>query len=800
MDHLIQDLRFALRSLVRLPLFSVVAVTTLALGIGVNAAVFSAVDAVLLRSLDYREPERIVALSTDWRKTGVHGTVSAPDFHDWHDRTRSFAAMAYYAGGETGVSVDGAADYASAAVVTPEFFPVLGVAPQIGRVFDGASEAAAEWPAVIGHDFWLRRFGGRPDALGRKVSTGGRVFTIVGVMPPRFAFPDGNDIWYPSYAQPETTSRSAHNYWAVARLAAGVTIEQAQADLASVAADLERAYPTSNKDKGAVVVPLREELVGGTRSTLYLLLGAVALVLLIACANVANLLLARATGRRGELAIRAALGAGRRRLIMQLVTESLLLAAVSAGVGLVIARWGVAVFVAVAPTGLPRASEIVIDGRVLAFALAIAIASSLLFGVLPAVRASRLDLNTSLRQGGRGAIAGRRDALSSALVVAEVTLAVALVVGASLLVRSFIALQHVDLGFNLDHVLVVETAAPVRDLDAAERAARTYADLVPRLAGLPGVLSAAGARGLPGTALHPNGGYQLDGRTGLGMVGTPNTLFTVVTSAYFRTLGMPIKSGRDFSPADAAGAPPVAIVNEALARRSFPGGDPIGHQIQCGLDSPAFMTIVGVVGDVRSYTPSRAPQPELYMPLNQHPRSAASIVIVARTAGDPLGSANAFVQTIRSRAPDIPARASTMTARISSTVATPRFRMLLVGTFAALALVLAMAGVYGVMAYAVGRRTAEIGVRMAMGAAAADILRLVLKEGLQLAIAGIAIGCALAYAMARWLAAMLFGVGPLDPVAFVVVPIALLTTAAVATAIPALRAARVDPIAALRAD
>jgi putative ABC transport system permease protein len=805
MDAVLQDLRYAWRSLRRQPAFALLAIGTLALGIGANAAIFSAVNAVLLRPLDYRQPDRIVALANQWQKTGRRGTVSAPDFHDWHDSTTSFAAMAYYTYSldfETSVKVDGVADYGAVVLVTPEFFDVFGVDALAGRTIARTATPADAPAAVLSHEFWLRRFGGAPSAIGRTVSFGERAVTIIGVMPPGFGFPGHTDIWYYPAGTPETSSRSAHNYRVVARLKDDVSVDQAQAELSSLAARLSAAYPATNEGKGAAVVPLREQLVGDTRPTLYLLFGAVALVLLIACANVANLLLARATGRTSELAVRAALGAGRGRIVSQLMIESLLLAAISAAAGLALARWGVSAFVALAPAGLPRAAEIGIDARVLGFTLVAAVAASLLFGVLPAVHASRVDLNASLRQGGRGAAGSGGARFRGALVVAEVALAVALVVGASLLVRSFVALGRVELGYSSERVLVVQTAVPARDLESARRATNTYGALLSRLSALPGVSAVAGIRGLPGTAMHSNGGYWLEGGPGPEVVGVtaPQAVFTVVTPNYFRTMTIPVSRGRDFADGDGYEGTPVAIVNEALARQAFPGVDPIGRKIMCGLDSLRFMTIVGVVGNVREYDPSLAPLPELYMPYRQHPGYGASLTLVARTSGEPMTLANAFRETIRTADPDVPVRATTMTETLAASVATPRFRTLLVGTFAALALALAIAGVYGVMAYAVSRRTAEIGVRMAMGAASADILRLVIGQGVRLAAAGIVLGSAMAYGLAQLLRGMLFAVAPADPIVFLAVPAALLLTAAAATAIPALRAARVDPMSALRAD
>jgi predicted permease len=803
MDTLLQDLRYALRSLARQPWFSALAILTLSLGIGANAAIFSVVNAVLLRPLAYPDADRIVAVTTHFDKTGLRGQASGPDFHDWHDSSTSFSAMAYYLAGETSVSAGDNADYANAASVTPEFFDVLGVAPESGRL-PAAAEQRAGGPmtALVGHEFAIRRFGTPAAALGATVTYAQFPLTVIGVMPAGFNFPGRTDIWTPSSLFSETTSRSAHNYTVVARLKPAVTIERAQAEMTGIASRLEREYPTTNADKGAAVVSLQERLVGSTKDTLYLLLGAVALVLLIACANVSNLLLTRATTRTGELGVRAALGASRARLVRQLITESLVLALLSSIGGVLLASWGVRALVALAPAGLPRLAEIRIDTAVLVFALAAAFMSSLLVGVTPAMQASRVDLNASLRQGGRGALAGSGARLRSALVIVEIALAVALVVGAGLLIRSFVALGEVDLGYSTERVLVAETAVPSKNLDSAKRATLFYRTVRPQLAALPGVQLVAGVRGLPSTPSRSNGGYWIEGGPGPEVQGirSPQALFTVVTPDYFKTMNVPLRRGRDFSDADRFDAPFVVIVNEAFVKQSFPGRDPLGYRIQCGLDSQEFMTIIGVVGNVRTVDPARAPQPELYLPYEQHPFFATALTLVARTAADPATVAAPFGEVIRRANPDVPVRTSTMTATLSTSVATPRFRTLLVGTFAALALCLAVAGVYGVMAYTVERRTSEIGLRLALGAAHGDILALVLKQGLALAIAGIVCGCVLAFAVTRLLAGMLFGVTAMDPLVFAIVPLLLLASAAAACAAPALRASRVDPMIALRAE
>ena len=802
MSHFVRDLHYAVRSLLRQPSFAALAILMLALGIGANAAMFSIVDGVLLRPLQYAHPDRIVWLASFWTKRGTTGSVSGPDFHDWHDTASSYDAMAYYtftSDDSVGVGVDGVVDYASVTVVTPEFFDVFERAPIAGRPFARGSREPA---AVVSAAFARRQFSDPRAALGRSIEIARRSVPILAVMPAGFSFPGRTDVWLSAAAFDETTSRSAHNYRVVARLKPGVSIDAARSELAGIAARLQAAYPTSNADKSATVIPLQEELVGNSRATLLMLFGVVALVLLIACANVANLLLARATGRTGEIAIRAALGAGRRRLVGQLMTESLLLAALSAGIGVLLARWAIAAFVAFAPAGLPRLDEVRIDVRVLGFALFAATAASIVFGLAPALQAARLDLNSSLRQGGRGAVTGSASVWQRTLVVAEVALAVALVTGAALLVRSFSALARVDLGYATEQRLVVQTSVPYSGIADARRATTKYVDMLQRIAAVPGVNAVAGIRGLPSRSMHSNGGYWIDGGPGPEATGVraPQAVFTIVTPNYFQTMAIPLRDGRDFDARDRYDAPRVAIVNEALARQAFPTGSAIGRQIQCGFDTLDFMTIVGVARNVREYDPSTAPLPEIYMPFQQHPTYGSMLQLVARTSVEPMAVADAVRDAIRRVDPNVPTRMTTMTGTLSESVATPRFRTQLVGGFAALALLLAMAGVYGVMAYRVSRRTAEIGVRIAMGATAADVLRLVAGEGLRLATLGIAIGCVAAYGFALSLRGMLFGVTPADPLVFAVVAAALFATAALATAVPALRAAKVDPLEALRAS
>jgi putative ABC transport system permease protein len=796
------DLKFALRSLRKNPGFSSIAVLVVGLGIGANTAMFSVVNSVLLKPLDYREPDRIVTLSSLWRTSGNHGQVSAPDFHDWHDQSTAFRAMAYYAADQTAISAGNTAEYGNVALVTPEFFRVFDLGTSLGRQFSAEEEkTGAGGAAVISYSFWQSHYGGRSSALGQVVRVTGKPLPIVGVAPPRFHFPDKTDIWLPAGMFAETKSRSAHNYLVVGRLKPGVPLAEAQAQMSAIGARLEQQYPPSNRNKTVLVNLLRDEMVGDVRATMYLLLGAVGVVLLIACANMANLLLAKATGRTREMAIRAAVGASRRRIAMQLVTESLVLSVSAGVVGLILAVWGSNALVALAPRDVPRLAETGIDARVLAFTLAVSVVASLLAGLAPALQASRVDLNEALKQGATRAVVQGGLRMRSGLVVAEMALSVVLLTGAGLLIRSFEALHDVALGFHPEHVLAMETSVPASGMEGTRRAIRFYNDLLAETAALPGV-GAVGATRTPPGGVSSNGGYWIDhlpGEEGLSVT-SPQAVFSVVAPGAFATLGIPLHSGRDFNRSDTYDAPFTAVINQALARKSFPGENPIGHSIYCGFDSMRPMKIVGVVGDVRQYGPAREPRPEIYMPFEQHPRAATDMVVLVRTAAEP----SAFFETMRRKAhaiaPDVPVELSTMEARLAENVAAPRFRTLLLGIFAGLAVCLAMAGVYGVMAWVVGQRANEIGLRMALGATTADVLRIVLRQGLGLAALGLAFGLAAAVAVSRLLTRMLFAVKPGDPLTYVCVAAVLAVVAVAATYVPARRAAKLDPLVALRQE
>jgi predicted permease len=804
MDQLLQDFRYAIRGLLRQPAFALTAILTLALGIGATTAIFSVVNAVVLRPLPYPEPDRIVGIMTRWTATGARGaTVSAPDFEDWKGQSQSFAAMAYYVGGETSVTVSGIADYAAVYRVTPGFFDVLRVSASVGRLPTREEQAQGGPRVVVVTDaFWRTQLGGDPRALGSTVKFSDNIYSIVGVLPPGMRFPARSDIYVPWIA-PASASRSGHNYRAIARLEPDVTVAQANSEMTAIARRLEEQYPNSNAGKSTIVIPLREQIVGDTRQTLTVLLGAVGLVLLIACANVANLLLARSTAREREMVVRSAVGAGRARLVRQLLTESAVLGLAAAVVGIWLARLGVLTLVALAPADLPRLDEIRVDAAALGFAVAVALAASVIFGLAPALQISRMQLVDGLRQGGKGSSIGARGGWArSAFVVAEVALAVVLVFGAGLLARSLVALASVELGFSPEQLLVVRTVVPVRGRQDAPRATAFYRDLLADLRATPAITAIGGVTSLP-TAVRSDGSYAIEGQSDLKQTGirSPQAVLNVVTPDYFRAMRIPFKRGRDFADSDRLDAPLVAIINAALARASFGTDDPIGRRIQCGLDNLEFMTIVGVVSDVRTYGPARPTEPEIYMPYEQHPGPATAMNLVARTsAPDPRALAETISRKIRERNPDVPVRATTMEETLERASATPRFRTFLLVVFAAVALLLALAGVYGVMAYTVSQRISELGVRIALGATSENIMRLIVGQGAKLAGAGLLVGVGLALMAGRALEGLLFGVTPRDPLMLALVTVAVAATTLAACYVPGRRAVRVDPLLALRAE
>ncbi len=801
------ELKFALRSLRKNMGFTILAVVVLALGIGANTAIFSVVNGVLLRPLDYRDPDRIVAVGNTWRDSKVSmGQFSEPDFDDLHAQSTAFDGLACYIGGSGGdaVIVGKSAEFSTLVRVSPDFFHAMGVDAAVGRLFS-AEEQREGGPlaAVVSDGFAKRHFGGNAGVIGGTLRAYDKVFTIVGVLPAGFGFPGKTDVWVSRSVFEVNPHRSAHNFRVIARLKPGVSLEQAQTQLTAIATRLEQQYPLSNKGKSFRAVRVRDQMVSGVRTTLYLLLGAVALVLLIACANVANLLLARATSRAREMAVRAALGASRWRIVRQLAVESAIIALLAGMAGLGVASWGVDALMALSPANLPRSAEVHMDASVLGFTLLLSLAASLVFGLAPAVQAARVDLNEALKQGAmRGTVGGTAGRLRAALVVAEVAISVVLLVGAGLLIRSFAALTSVDLGFHPEKVLVMQADMSASTLEQSQRATATYGEIVRQAQSMPGALGAAGIFGLPGGPGRSNGGYAVEGGPGFEQLGMsmPQADFFVNTPGYFKVLGIPLRAGRDFSERDRFDAGFVAIVSESLARQSFPHENPLGRRIQCGLDSPDFMTIVGIAGDLRASDPGIPPRPALYMPYLQHPFYGRAMSFVVKTQSDPQALAEPLRRKVREVNPEIPVKFTTMEARLAETVAPPRFRGILLGIFAALAVCLAMAGVYGVMAYMVTQRAAEIGLRMALGAHGGSIVRLVLSQGLALAGAGLVLGFAGALAATRLFETMLYGVEATDPATYAVMAAVVAAVALLACALPAWRAARVDPLVALRQE
>jgi predicted permease len=796
----LQDVRYALRSLRHHPIFALTAVLTLALGIGANTAIFSAVEGVLLRPLPFPEPERLV---TVW---GHHASIgreaaSLPDYLDWRRESRSFSGMAARA--NTQFTLTGAGDPAvvRGAVVTANYFRVLGAPIPVGRGFgDDEEKSGAARVAVLSDGFWRREFGGRPDAVGRQLTLGGVPYTIVGAGARGVSVPDDVDVW--AVLTTDTTLGRRNDFLeVVGRLAPGVDVRRAQEEMTTIARRLERSYPGSNAGWGVELVGLQERVVGEIRPALLLFMGAVGLVLLIACANVANLMLARVASREREVTIRAALGASRRRLVRQLLTESVVLALAGGALGLGLAVWGVRALHALEPGTIPRLDEIAVDGSAFAFALVLSVATGLLFGLVPAGRILSYDLRGGLAEGGRG-MAGHRSAgrTRGLLVLAEVALACVLLVGAALLLRSFVGLQGVDPGFAPGGILTARVTLPRSRYDDPARQAAFTDALLERMRGLPGVGSAALASHAPLGDGPPYWAFSVAGVEQPPPEVVQDAVVYRTSPDYFRTFAIPLLRGRLYGAGDRADAAPVALVSETLARRYWPDRSPLGARITLGdpTDTASvWLRVVGVVGDVRQEGPVAAAYPQLYLPLAQ--LSSRSLLIALRTTGNPLSLTPAVKRAIA----DIDAQlalgsVATMDERVAGTLARPRVNAVLLGGFAVTALVLAALGIYGVVAYGVAQRTRELGIRMALGARGDDVLRLVLRQGMAPVLAGLAVGLGGAAAGSRVLRGLLYGVGATDPLTYAGVALFLAAVALVASYLPARRAAMADPVIALR--
>jgi putative ABC transport system permease protein len=799
MGRLLQDLRYGLRTLLQRPGFTVVAALTLALGIGANTAIFSVINGVLLRPLPYKDPARLVMIwEANNQRSNIH--VSHPNFIDWREQSRSFeyiSACTGKWGGPITVTGGNEPDRAYAVQVYSDFFTVLGVAPIVGRAFSPEENNPGTIPVVvISYRFWQRRLGADPDLADKRLKVGDTDLNIIGVMPPDFGFPAETDLWL-SKGQlgDDTSSRGSHNYLVIARLKPGVSLDQAQGDMSDIAARLERQYPLTNEGMGAAVISLADQIVGSVRPALLVLLAGVGFVLLIACANVANLLLARALARQKEIAIRTALGASRLRIVRQLLTESALLSAIGGALGLLLAYWLVDALVALSPGTIPRIDEVSLDGRTLAFTLSVSMLTSLLFGLLPALRVSKPDLQEALKQGGRTSTGGSRS-LRSLLVVAEVALTLVLLIGAGLLIKSFWRLLEVDPGFNPENVLTMQVSLPSSDYKEEHQTVAFYRQLFLRVEALPGVEAAGMINNLPMGGVNINGPFQIEGEAEMRGYGG----FRIVSPGYFRAMSIPVVRGRAFTQEDNERTTPVAIISQRAANAAWPDEDPIGKRIRSSMDnrSDVWMTIIGVVGDVRHSGLDVNASAELYVLYMQRPWRARDMTVIVRTTNDTGNIVSALRGEVGAVDRNLPLSFERMEQVFSRSVANRRYNMILLGAFAVVALLLSSLGIYGVMSYTVTQNTREIGVRMALGAQAGDMLKLVVGHGLALALCGVAIGLATAFGLTRLMSSLLYGVAATDVMTFITVPTLLVLVALLACYLPARRATKVDPMVALR--
>ncbi|MDB6128840.1 MAG: macrolide transporter ATP-binding/permease protein [Verrucomicrobia bacterium] len=800
---MLSDFRYAFRQLIKSPGFTLVAVLTLALGIGACTAIFSVVNGVLLRPLDFPEPERLVVLRETQLPDFPEFSLSPPNYLDWEKQTTSFASMAAYTGAPLNFTGDIEPQRLIGVKVTAHYFDVYGVKPILGRaLLPEEDKPGKEHVVVISQAFWQRAFAGESSVLGRPLQLNGEPYTVVGVAPAGFGSASKVDAWVPMAFRPDDITednRGSHYLSAIGRLKPGVTVAQADAELKVLSAQLAKQYVKSNKGWGAFAAPLLDYTVRDVRRALYMLLGAVGCVLLIACANIANLLLARATARSREISIRAALGAGRARLVRQLLTESVVLALLGGAAGILLARWGLDALLALAPASLPRVSGIQLDASVLAGSMALSLATGVIFGLAPAWMAARADVNEALKQGTRGSTeGGAQGRLRSTLVVLEVAASLVLLAGAGLLARSFVALAHVDPGFTPEHATVMRLTLPSKKYSKPEQKFAFADALIAKLAALPGVQAVGLTHSMPLLGDYVLGFY-VEGRQRPDDADMPNTNYYSVTPDYFRAMGIRLVRGRLFTARDNATAPRVALINETLARQIFPNEDPIGKRIGITNGPDAWREIVGVVSDIKQYGVDRATTNQSYEPFAQVPFTSLNVVI--RTVGEPAAMLGALRPAVYATDKDQPVGSVRPLEDImADSISRQRFMMTLLSVFSLVALLIAAVGIYGVMAYNVTQRTSEIGIRMALGAQPGDVLRLVFAQGGKLVGLGLLIGLLTALASARAVESILFNTSAHDPLTLAGITLLLAAVAAVACLLPARRAARVDPIVALRAE
>jgi putative ABC transport system permease protein len=816
METLLKDIRYGLRGLIKRPGFTLVAIITLALGIGANTAIFSVVNAVVLRPLPYAEPDRLMTLWETMPGTDQR-SVAPGNFVDWKSQNKTFEDLAATFYGNFNLTSDGDPDRIDGATITSNLMSVLGVNAQLGRTFQADDDEHQDRNVVLISDgLWKRRFNADRNVIGHSITIDETPHTIVGVMGHGFQFPSRSDLWVLGrnrgavpmslISQVPTNDwvheRDAHFIRVIGRLKPGVTISQAQSDIAAVTRRLEQDFPKSNAGLGSNVVPLHAQVVGDVRSMLFILLGAVGFVLLIACTNVANLMLARATQRDREIAIRTAVGASRLRLIRQLLTESLLLSIVGGLAGLLVSIWAVAVFVKLSPGDIPRLNEASVDFRLLGFTLLVSLLTGLGFGLLPAFQATRTNLNTSLKEGGTKASEGRqRRGARNILVVTEIALAQVLLVGAALLAVSYVRVTEINPGFNPDRVLTAKIAPSNKKYPDSKSRATYYTTVLERLQSLPGVVSAGMVMNLPLTGSSMNRGFRVEGRPVPKADENVTMDFQIVSPNYFSTLQIPIKRGRGLNTTDVETTEPVIVINETMARQYWPNEDAVGKRMGIGESTKytSWRTIVGIVSDSRHASLSELPVPTAFIAYRQDLESWPRMGFVIRAKTDAASLTSAVRRELAEIDRAQPVYAiEPMENLMRTSVAQRRFIMSLLGSLSAIALMLAMVGIYGVISFSVSERTQEIGIRIALGARAADVLRMVLGQGMRVALIGIVIGLGAAFVLTRLLTSMLFEVSATDPRTFSIVAALLGAVAFFACYIPARRATKVDPLVALR--
>jgi putative ABC transport system permease protein len=801
----LQDLRYAARMLRKNPGFTAVAVIALALGIGANTAIFSVVNTVLLRPLPYKDPEQLVMV---WEDASRHGyprdTPAAANFVDWRDQNSVFSGMAAIADMNFNLTGAGNPERLKGRRVSASLFPLLGVDPQLGRVFSAAEDQpGAQKVVLMSYRLWQRRFGGDQAIIGKTLTLNDEIYTVIGVMPVRFQFPANDDeLWVPiAFDAREAANRNRHYLEVVARLKPGVTLEQAQTEMTTIGARLQQQYPRSNTDLGVAITSLHEHMVGDIKPALLILLGAVGLVLLIACANVANLLLARAAIRQKEIALRVALGARRWRLLRQFLTESVLLATLGGILGLAIAYAGLLLLKTSIPESISQAREISLDLKVLGFTLLISLLTGVIFGLAPAIQAVRVNQGETLKEGGRDSVTGRSGKrLRGLLVMAEVAVSLVLLIGAGLLINSFLRLRNIDPGFRVDHLLTMKIELPEPKYEQMERRTEFFNNLIQRVQSLTGVRSAAVTTNLPLYRQGNSISVQLEGKPQPPPGQELIVVTRMVSPSYFDTMSIPLLAGRQFTDHDSEKSPNVVMISETMARRFWPGEDAIGKRLASGrVTSDAdWIQVVGIVKDVRQFELNVEPRPQMYLSYRQADFFWPEDLVV-RTDVEPASMAATVRKAVWEIDKDQPvSNIRTMEEILADSIARQRFSMLLFGVFAGVALLLAAVGIYGVMSYSVAQRTHEIGIRMALGAQTGAVLRLAVAYGLKLVLAGVLIGLVAAFILTRLMSTLLFGVTPTDPATFALISLLLICVAAIASYVPARRATKVDPLIALR--